>query len=1593
MSKPPEAANRKLSSSTLQLPDTTTNDEFNAFYDRYVTHSPVLAMEKEDEQTIVDNRRKSDSVVGDSAYSSKTGQESEILSTSDRNEEIEALEQDEETEQEESDTICCATNSDDKEVAKSDKEIETKSPEKEVTTDKPTQDEEEAEEGEIEFSAESADESNDVKNQKEELSNDMEKSSHGLWDDFNSTVDDQAVTDGNEQPNNDNDNDQTEVDGVKLVVYKRSPWEDFNSSFAEDEAEQENEENDNEKSSGIPATGTPKRNPWDDFASSFADEDGEEEEEWESHAIQRNIAKQKLQLSHEIAASNSSLWSDFDVPYDEPNAEYENEANEEETAEQEIEVQRLTAETYKPAVWEQFCSFDGGTDNEAEDDDENEANAQPWKQFCTKPSGRKYSIQIEAETDSESEDISDHSPKSHSHHKQKKSSTMLLAPPGKSVFTADTSGASDVESEFEFTTNSVSATFPFLPSEPKQDERGRVEAHLALPAPVFNIHMSYDSDYPDEESVASVSDYEDLSDGSDDDEEEDEVEVDVDDEEYEDEIKQDNVIDVQRKNSKIVPHIMVTSSDVSEMMTASDYQERLSQDSPNDAAYDADISRPASMYSSGDNFMFKSAEDDSCLKLVLDNSKKKETDDDADTTTTFITIKRTPKVDFKELSPNRSITPDSENVDSQRSDGEFEQSVYHDAPDMKPAKHKARKTEQESEVFVDDYSDDEYDAISHKSDLFVDAPTTADIFESKEEVAESAADINECHPKQYDMAIEVAPEEEVTLVAKKFQQSYKEAKDIEKQKLLRAKVETETSPAEKAGHLISSVKKPDISSALVRTVKGVSDNAKVQQTATYVAPLNSTVTTIEANELPKVTSVEAIPKSHTVSEKVSDVKVTPTLAKTQTEKVNFDRAESYQIKKPQETFAKKSLQLEPKQEKIIVKSPQVQITDKEPLLVKKEAVTADQKIEPKSEKITPKQGTKTIEANLEIDSRQKTSTVKDTTPQISPVSHSDDTIKSKPKTTGINKMSEKFESKMKPVEYADFKQKYGAQKAVDEKQNKSTDTKVSSDHKYPKAFSQPEAPAGPSFEEQMEELRRKMKAGSSQISQQMKDLSKGISDVTTATKLVAEQETHKSVLTDASNLRDQVSKKVDKWKVDSEAETAKREQELKDIAEKQAQKAKTASAAKLASSSQTSISKPETKNLSISEIQRQQEKELNEIAEKKAAEPSSTKPITGLHGRAPSKLTSPFMQKEQAEIEKTKKDSLESLLTSKQASTMKPLQPLITAKLPDTKASSASPLSRTTKIAVEETKACSMSPSIPQQKTPVAKQITGLTQRLGPDGESDHEAKGPSKFAPANTAAAAKPIQTTPNQIAQSVVASKIKDDAPKQTAELTKSKLTKADIVEQGVASQVKVKGAQQQAELIPSKIHGADEAKLLGTKTQNKTVDSKLDQSKISDSTKLTLLSKSGKKPAGKCYKCKHRRNKFIGKHQDIDDLLNNKENKNKTFDQIELFYQNCGRDKRTIDAKKTKGTPSKRSGKTHIWDVTDVDELYEDKDLRALMGMLSPTSKVTFDFFVNVDTKDRKPGDGDSRRKVGRLLIIWIFSAKLTYFYILLIAILHR
>lgn len=102
------------------------------------------------------------------------------------------------------------------------------------------------------------------------------------------------------------------------------------------------------------------------------------------------------------------------------------------------------------------------------------------------------------------------------------------------------------------------------------------------------------------------------------------------------------------------------------------------------------------------------------------------------------------------------------------------------------------------------------------------------------------------------------------------------------------------------------------------------------------------------------------------------------------------------------------------------------------------------------------------------------------------------------------------------------------------------------------------------------------------------------------------------------------------------------------------------------------------------------------------------------------------------------------------------------------------------------------------------------------------------------------------------------------------------------------------------------------------------------------------------------KRRKTRFIGECQDIDELLQLRPPKQPklTFEQYE---KQCGDADRTLLRNPGKALVMKApirdrlQLKVFTGELEDVDDLYSSEDLRAVLGLLSPTSRVPFEFPV--------------------------------------------
>ncbi|KRX67269.1 FH1/FH2 domain-containing protein 3 [Trichinella sp. T9] len=435
----------------------------------------------------------------------------------------------------------------------------------------------------------------------------------------------------------------------------------------------------------------------------------------------------------------------------------------------------------------------------------------------------------------------------------------------------------------------------------------------------------------------------------------------------------------------------------------------------------------------------------------------------------------------------------------------------------------------------------------------------------------------------------------------------------------------------------------------------------------------------------------------------------------------------------------------------------------------------------------------------------------------------------------------------------------------------------------------------PSFEQQLEELRRKMHLGASQFSEQAKSLSRGIGEGTSSRKLAAQSEVTRSLMSEATNLRQKASEQCEQLKQ-----------------------------SKLDKNQSISSDKSRTARAVPSPRSEIAENEAKSLESPKSVPTDTRKSTTTI--RQPQKVASPFFHKEKQEVMAN-----QELERSKEA---------LNRKRQELKAAEAA------KAAVGKAKEAEVSPlattdghakSVEQAKQPTGVASVGVGKQRPTESTAQLEQ---STIASKRATAGCSPVPATA-QPKQMVAVGKQKPVA--QVAQVQKSSIKRGEMVDQGSASDVKIHSTPVKDEAAV--IRQAKQpvyAQLVGIRGS----DVKQQAQVVVPKLPLTKPFK-WKRPKAKSH---HRRNnRLISSLRDIDELLGLK-NRIKTFDQFEVFLGNCAKDIRRREQNvPPTGAAMWSPRKIYIYaDAVDADVVfYSRKDLQQLLELFSPSSKITFNY----------------------------------------------
>jgi len=406
-----------------------------------------------------------------------------------------------------------------------------------------------------------------------------------LWDDFDTPYVEVEVA---EVQDNSNNNNSSVVSSQENLENRKTsnPWDDFNFGTTEDPAHFDDQLTKTSSSNEKDLNKAPA-NPWDDFV---APENCEFSKSASPELTKRTSKREEDSRSQSQDSGNPPHSSSLEDQAEDVAQQYKN------PPWMDFEIFDHSSTGTSDSYYAERSSKEKSFSVESEEDE-------TCCNFVLNLNRRKFSIQVDAETDSTSESEEEPTTRLDLNHCYSPKIQFLQVPIGGAEPTImDTSISEYEESECE-STFIIGKDFRIISTgvQPEvQDQRGRLESHLAIPAPVFNIKVSYGQDEDEEESVGSVSEYEDFSASSSNEDQEDEEEI------VQNDVK-------SQLEDQVVDKNMLISCEISEGRT--------STTSTYETAYDADVSRPISAISV-DKILFTSMDSmsDSIRVLKLENN-------------------------------------------------------------------------------------------------------------------------------------------------------------------------------------------------------------------------------------------------------------------------------------------------------------------------------------------------------------------------------------------------------------------------------------------------------------------------------------------------------------------------------------------------------------------------------------------------------------------------------------------------------------------------------------------------------------------------------------------------------------------------------------------------------------------------------------------------------------------------------------------------------------------------------------------------------------------------------------------------------------
>ncbi|CAI4233037.1 unnamed protein product [Auanema sp. JU1783] len=329
------------------------------------------------------------------------------------------------------------------------------------------------------------------------------------------------------------------------------------------------------------------------------------------------------------------------------------------------------------------------------------------------------------------------------------------------------------------------------------------------------------------------------------------------------------------------------------------------------------------------------------------------------------------------------------------------------------------------------------------------------------------------------------------------------------------------------------------------TKDGRTEKADKNLISSCVIPAEEIVSEATFTELASDTMMEASLREHEETIGLMEVNVIPTFVKSQTEKVQEESTSRFSDRKPSTDFARKAVIQPNKLETAKVQKVETKIGERPKAAVDNK--TQSMKQASKAKEVVTKTklsevqpGTSKERSTIEAAAADKLKNIKEVEDKSnlrkSALNMNQEEAKRKAKADEeaakikarrfgtVSALMDKFKEDPKPAEPITYKR--SSRLAA-----KETEERPRRKYEIVKPVINDE------FDKQMEEIRAQMKAGSSQLQDQMKNLSKGISTTAEEVKKRELEEKHKHLLNKASGVFSEADKEKMRWKERRDAET------------------------------------------------------------------------------------------------------------------------------------------------------------------------------------------------------------------------------------------------------------------------------------------------------------------------------------------------------------------------------------------------------------------------------------------------------------------------